>query len=78
MSRGEKQLDPRGRELERERQPVQADAQLRDRVGVQLGELEVGPCVACAIDEEPHRLGPPETVDLERARRIGSWSAATG
>ena len=37
------QLDSRGGELERQREPVQADAQLGDRVGVQLGELEVGP-----------------------------------
>ena len=72
------QLDPGGGELERQREPVQADAELGDRVGVQLGELEVGPCVARASDEEPYRLRAPEPVDLERARRVGKLERGDG
>ena len=78
MSCGEKQLDAGGGELERKREPVEADAQLGDRVGVQLGELEVGPCVARASDEEPYRLGAPETVELESAGRVGKLERGDG
>ena len=58
------QLDPCGGQLERERQPVQAHAELGDRLGVRLGELEVGPRIAGAIDEQAYRLRPPETADV--------------
>jgi hypothetical protein len=63
--------DPRRRELERKRQAVQAQAELRDRVGVLLRELEVGSRVACAIDEQPHRLGPPEAAQISAKRGVG-------
>ena len=47
-------------------------------LGVQLGELEVGPDVARASDKEPYRLRAPETVDLERARRVGKLERGDG
>ena len=65
------QLDARGSELECQREPVEADTQLGDGAGVHLGELEVGPCVACPSDEQPHRFGAPEKVDFEGVGRVG-------
>ena len=55
-------LDPRGSELDRERKPVKAETQLDDRVGVGIRELEVGPDIACSIDEQPHGLRARDTA----------------
>ena len=64
------QLDPCRSELERERQPVEAKAELGDRLGVLIGELEVGPRLACTVDEQPYRLRLPETGELKGTRHV--------
>ena len=64
------QLDPGGGQLEREWEPVQAQTQPGDRVGVCIGELEVGPRGTCAIHEQSHRLDPPEVRRVERVGRV--------
>ena len=50
-------------ELERQRQTVEPNAQLDHRLGVRLGELEVGPGGTGSVDEQPDRL------DLAAARQ---------
>ena len=47
---------PCGGELERQRDPLQAGTQLRDRLGVGLGDREVGARECRAVDEQLHRL----------------------
>ena len=71
------QLDAGGSEFECKGKAVQANAQLGDRVGVQLGELEVGPDVACASDEESNRLDAPQLLDLG-ASGAGKLERGTG
>ena len=71
-ARREKIAARRG-ELERQRKTVEPDAELDHRLGVRLGELEVGPGRTSSIDEQPDRLGPPQ---LRRARDAATDPAA--
>src|SRR5215210_5064497 len=57
--------------LERQRKTVQADADLDDRLGVRVRELEVGSGRASPIDEQPDRLGPAQPGNRGTPRRIG-------
>ena len=78
MSRGESSLIRAAASSSASGSPSRRTHNSADRVGVQLGELEVGPCVARASDEEPYRLAAPETVDLERERRVGKRKRGDG
>ena len=73
------QIAARRGELERQRQTVEPDAELAHRLGVRLGELEVGPGRPGAIDEQPDRLDLAAARASEGRRdRSGSSSAGTG
>ncbi len=62
--------DPRCRELDRQRDAVQSQADLPDRVGVLLGEGKSREHRAAAVDEELHGIARGQS--LERLRRSGS------
>ena len=57
-------------ELERQRQTVEPNAELAHRLGVRLGELEVGPGGPGAVDEQPDRLDPAQLRKRETLRPI--------
>jgi hypothetical protein len=57
------QVDPCGGQFECERQAVQADAQLGDRVSVFAGQFELGSSRLCPLDEERDRAVGDEAVD---------------
>ena len=59
------QLRPRGRQLDRQRQTVEADADLRDRRRVRRGDGEVGLHGPSALDEERDGL------ELGEVSRVG-------
>ena len=71
------QLDSGGGELERKREAVQTEAELGDRAGVELGEVEVGPDVACA---SRRRAVPPLCAGdgRPRERETGREAGARG
>ncbi len=75
--RGE-ELDPRGRELDRERQPVEAIADLRHRRRVLGGDGEVGTHGRRALDEETHRVRLGEHLERRKTRRIGKVERRDG
>ena len=62
---GLEQPDPSRRELDRERKPVEPAAQLRDRRRVAVGEPEVRPPVARAVDEQRDRVRHGERRDRQ-------------
>lgn len=73
----------RRRELDRERQPVQAPADLRDGGGIVRGEIEVGTHRARPLDEQPHRFHPrhlfdPSIVGFGNAERSQTPANLTG
>ena len=57
-------------ELERQRQPVEPYAQLGQRLGVRLGQLEAGSRRTGAVDEQPDRLGLAELRKRRALRPI--------
>ncbi len=65
------QLGARGRELDRERESVEADADLGDRGRVRVGDGEVGLDGPGAFDEERDRLVLRERRDRRQVRRVG-------
>ena len=69
------QVAARSSKLESQRKPVEADANLRNGLGVGLRELEVGPGRPRSIDEQPDRLGPAQPGDRGTRDRSGSSSA---
>ena len=64
--------DPPGRELERERQPVEAKADARDVVRVLVVEREARRRGGCALDEERHGLVLAELVAVRALLRVGN------
>ena len=65
------QLRARGRELDRERQAVEADADLGDRGRVRGRHGEVGLDRLRALDEERDRVVLRELLELRQVRRVG-------
>ena len=61
------QRDPGGRQLDREGQPVEPDADLGHVRGVVVGELEPRTGIACPLDEQPSCL---RTSDGVRGRDV--------
>ena len=68
---GAQRAEPRGGELERERQAVEAEADAGDVVGVLVVEHEARRRGGRALDEERHRLVVREALRRLRALRIG-------
>ena len=69
--------DPPGRELERERKPVEPEADPGDRRCVLVGQREPGRHGGGALDEEAHRLGAGQLGERRAAAR-DRGSRATG
>ncbi len=61
--------DPRRGQLDGERDPVEAAADLRHRGRVLLGERELGQHGARPVHEQLHRLGGLDGVEIARLRR---------
>ena len=78
MSRGESSLIRAAASSSASGSPSRRRQSSATASAFELGELEVGPDVACASDEEPYRLRAPETVDLETARRVGKLERGDG
>ena len=74
---GRQQPAARGRQLDRQRQPVDAPADLRDRGGVGVAEAEVGIVGSRALAEQRDGGHPRQRLGVV-ARRSGSASGATG
>ena len=70
------QLRARGRQLDRERQAVEPDADLGDRRRVRARDGEVGLDRLRALDEERDRLVLRQRRELRQMRRVGQRSAA--
>ena len=68
---GREQLGARGGKLDREREAVEADADLGDRRRVRVRDGEVGLHGAGALDEERDRLVLRERRDLGQMRGVG-------
>ena len=62
--------DPRRRQLDRQREPVEADADLRHRRGVLVGHLEARLDRSCALDEEGDGLVLREAIERREMRRV--------
>ena len=73
---GGRSVHPRGRQLDRQRQPVQAAADLGHGRGVRRGQREVGPGRLRPRDEEPHRRGLGQPRPRRRDRRARAAPAA--
>ena len=78
--RRRQQLHPRGRQLDGQRQPVQAIYDSRDRPGVLVVDGEAGHRGGGAFGEKPHRLargdrrcGPSRPALRQRQRRDGEF-----
>ena len=63
-----KHFAPGGRELDREREPVEPHADLCDRTNIRVRHLEVGPDGTRTLDEQPRRVRLQERL---RCRRSG-------
>ena len=68
---GREEVEPRCRELDRQRQPVEAAADVGNGGGVVVGEPEVGPDPARPLDKELDRLELAELIGTRGARRAG-------
>ena len=67
-----------GGQLDRQRQPVDAPADLRDRGGVAVAELEVGIVRSRALDEQRDRVDGRQRLEVLERRGSGSASGETG
>ena len=74
---GGEDADPGRRELDRQRHPVEAVAEGRDRDRVLVVQLEAGGGLARANREEPHRLRLQRSSDGERSPSFGRESEGT-
>jgi hypothetical protein len=68
---GRQDLGPGGRQLDRQRQAVEPDGDLRHGRGVLGGEAEPGPHRLRPLDEQPHGLGPAEGLEVGEPLRVG-------
>ena len=72
------QPQPRGHELERERQAVEASADGGDRGGVLLRQLEAGGYLPGALHQEPHGGYPLDVPDRRHPREVGHGERLDG
>ena len=75
---GRQQPAARGRQLDRQRQPVDAPADLRDRRGVAVVELEVGIVGSRALAEQRDGVDAGQRLGSSGVPRSGSASGGTG
>ena len=75
---GRQQPAAGGRELDRQRQPVDAPADLRDRGGVAVAEVEVGIVGSRALGEQRDRVDAGQRLGSSGVPGSGSASGGTG